>query len=112
MGTQIDDPVLLPLAPVEQTESGLRGEVIHIDHFGNLATNIRDSDLAGLGQVSVDVCGITINGLVKTFGERPPGELVVLINSVGELGVAVTNGNAQARLSAKVGDRINVNRIA
>lgn len=111
MGTRIEDPILLPLSPVERTESSLIGEVIHIDHFGNLATNIRDADLSGLNRVSVEVCGFTINGLVKTFGERPPGELVALINSVGELGVAVTNGNAQERLGARVGDRITVTRL-
>ena len=110
VGSRIDDPVLLPLSPVERTANGVRGEVIHIDHFGNLATSIREADLAGLGSLGVRVRGTEIKGLVRTFGDRAPGELVALINSVGELSVAVVNGNAAQRLGAQVGDPIEVFR--
>ena len=112
VGSRIDDPLLLPLSPVEKTPGGLRGEVIHVDHFGNLATNIRGADLAGLGEVAVKIRGAEIRGLTRTFGERDPGELLALINSAGELGVAVTNGSARERLGAQVGDSIEVTRLS
>lgn len=112
LGAPIANPELLALAPVEKTPAGLRGEVIHIDHFGNLATNIRQPDIDSLGDVAVKVRGVVIRGLVRTFGERAPGELLALINSVGELGVAVTNGSARERLGAQVGDSIEVNRLS
>jgi S-adenosylmethionine hydrolase len=112
LGDRIQDPLRLPIRPVEKTPAGLRGEVIHIDHFGNLATNIRRPDLDGLGDVSVKVRGAEIRGLVNTFGERAPGELLALINSVGELGVAVTNGNASKSLGAQVGDSVEITRIS
>ncbi|MEK7312037.1 MAG: SAM hydroxide adenosyltransferase, partial [Chloroflexota bacterium] len=102
--------VLLPLSPVERTANGVRGEVIHNDHFGNIATNIRADDLSGIGNVDVRLRGTEIKGLVRTFGDRAPGELVALINSVGELSVAVVNGNAAQRLGAQVGDPIEVFR--
>jgi hypothetical protein len=112
VGSPIADPVLLPISPVETTSNGLRGEIIHIDHFGNIATNIRAADLNGLGEVTVRVRKADIRGLVRTFGDRPVGELVALINSVGELSLAVVNGDAAGRLGAQVGDKIEVTRRA
>jgi len=108
MGTPITDPVLLPLSDVQRTADSLRGEITHLDHFGNIGTNIRQEDLAGLGEVIVRVRGAEMRGLVRTFGDREPGELIALINSVGELALAEVNGNAGKRLGAQVGDKIEV----
>ena len=110
VGSPIDDPVLLPLALPERTADGVRGAVMHIDHFGNVATNLRAEDLAGPGDVIVRACGAEVRGLAQTFGERPPGDLIALFNSHGELELAVVNGNAGQRLGAKVGDPVEVTR--
>jgi len=107
-GPAFTDPVRLPIAPVQRTPNGLRGEIIFTDHFGNCSANIRAEDLAGLGKVRVRLRGAEIEGLARTFGERRPGELTALINHVGELEVAVVNGNAQQRLGVQVGDPVEV----
>jgi S-adenosylmethionine hydrolase len=113
-GTPINDPVRLRLPQPEQTPGGWRGEIIHVDHFGNLAANIRREHLneqtavGELTTVTVRLAGAEIHGLVRTFGERPPGELVALWGSTGNLIVSVVNGNAAERLGAKVGDIIEV----
>jgi len=107
-GPVFTNPVRLPIAPVTRTENGLRGEIIFTDHFGNCSSNIRAEDLASLSNLTVKVRGAEIGGVVKTFGERTPGELVALINHVGELEVAVVNGNAQQRLGVQVGDKVEV----
>jgi S-adenosyl-L-methionine hydrolase (adenosine-forming) len=49
-----------------------------------------------------------INGMVNTFGERPVGEIIALIGSTGNLGIAVVNGNAAAKLGVKPGDEVLV----
>jgi S-adenosyl-L-methionine hydrolase (adenosine-forming) len=108
LGTPIVDPVRLQLPTPERTERGLRGEVIHIDHFGNISTNIRHDLLGEADGATVRLCGVAITGLVKTFGERPDGELIALYGSTGNLLVAVVNGNAAQRLGAKVGDTVEV----
>lgn len=108
LGTPIDDPVRLTLPRPEHTQDGWRGEVIHIDHFGNISSNIRREHLGTLRNVTVSLCGVKIDGLVKTFGERPEGELVALFGSTGNLIVSVVNGNAAARLGARVRDKIEV----
>jgi Uncharacterized conserved protein len=112
LGSPFRDPVRLELPKPEKTNQGWRGEVIHIDHFGNVSTNIRIENLGdALNQkenISVHLNGIGIKGMVNTFGERSVGELVALIGSTGNLGIAVVNGNAQQRLGTKVGDRVEV----
>ena len=56
----------------------------------------------------VKLAGVEIAGLVRTFGDRAPGELVALIGSDDELIVAEVNGHAGDRLQVKVGDPVEV----
>jgi S-adenosylmethionine hydrolase len=108
LGTAIDDPARLPLPRPVKQGAGLRGEVMHVDAFGNVASNIRREELAGWGEVEVHLGGAIIRGLVRTFGERPEGELIALYGSTGNLIVSVVNGSAAERLGAEVGDSVEV----
>jgi S-adenosylmethionine hydrolase len=108
VGTPIIEPLRLALPIPQPIPGGWRGEVIHIDHFGNVASNLRvellKDWLASPGRVTVRLGGVEIRGLVSTFGERPHGELVTLFGSTGNLIVSVVNGDAAGRLGVKVGD--------
>lgn len=107
-GSPIDNPLRLSLPRPTRTARGLRGEVIHIDHFGNVSTNIGSAHL-GQAEVSlVRLAGVEIHGLVRTFGERPPGELVALYGSTGSLIVSVVNGSAAQQLGINVGEPVEV----
>jgi S-adenosylmethionine hydrolase len=115
LGTPIGDALRLALPRPERTTSGWRGEIIHIDHFGNLASNIRLEHLPDWQPAPekwvVRLGGVEIRGLVKTFGERPAGELVALFGSTGNLIVSVVNGNAAQRLAAQLGDAFEIARV-
>ena len=110
LGTEFTDPVRLQLPRPQRLADGWRGEVIHIDHFGNVASNIRVEDLGPSirhkDAITVKLSGVDIKGLVDTFGERPEGDLVALLGSTGNLIVSVVNGNAAAKLGVNIGDRI------
>jgi S-adenosylmethionine hydrolase len=112
LGTAFSDPIRVDLPKPIQTENGWRGEVIHIDHFGNIASNIRDEHLGEStlekDKMNVKIKDVQIIGLVNTFGERPVGELIALVGSTGNLGISVVNGNAAASLGVKVGDSVEV----
>jgi S-adenosylmethionine hydrolase len=116
LGTPVSDPLRLALPRPERTPAGWRGELIHIDHFGNLASNILVEHLPGWSdapeKIAVRLCGTQIRGLVKTFGERAPGELAALFGSTGNLIVSVVNGSAAETLGAKVGDQLEVEWLA
>lgn len=108
LGPSINDYILLDLPKPELSESKLKGEVIHIDHFGNLSTNIREEHLGRPSHLKVSIREHVIEGLIKTFGERPVGELVALYGSTGNLIISVVNGSAAKYLGAEMGDVVFV----
>ena len=49
-----------------------------------------------------------MQGLVESYGNCQPGELVALVDSEGYLEVARVNGNAAAVLGVRIGDPVEV----
>lgn len=89
----------LPLRLGAELEDGaLKGAVVHVDHFGNLVTNIRREQLPHVsldsGQELVEVGGRIIRQVSKTFADAAGGELVAYFGSSGLLEVAVNGGSA------------------
>lgn len=88
LGPRIEDPVrLAPAEPVLQ--------VLHVDHFGNLITDVPAAALADVVAVR---CGDEQVPLVATYADAPPGGLLALVNAYGLLEVAVRDGRATDRL--------------
>ena len=108
LGTPIDDMVRYHINEPQIVDGGIDGEIIHIDHFGNILTNIPREILEEIRPVSVQIADQTIDGMVNTFGERPVGNLIALYCPHYRLMVSVVNGNAAARLHPQVGDKIVV----
>jgi S-adenosyl-L-methionine hydrolase (adenosine-forming) len=106
LGTEFDNPVLLDFPEPQQQAGGWLGQVTDIDHFGNLGTNIHRDHLEGLGSVQVISGEHIIHGIVRTFGEGQPGDLVALIDSSDYLGICVVNGSAASYTSAQIGDPV------
>jgi len=87
-----------------------KGQVIFIDHYGNLLTNIPGSELGKLktGQL----LNLTIKGKVvpvpflRTYAEAPADRPFALINSDGEFEIAVARGNAAKKLGIAPGDSV------
>jgi S-adenosylmethionine hydrolase len=112
LGAPFQNPVRLDFPKPEQTETGWRGQFVHVDHFGNISSNIRVETLGNAlmnkGKITVRVGSAEIKGLVNTFGERAVGELIALMGSTGNLILSVVNGSAVERLGVEVGDAIEV----
>jgi S-adenosylmethionine hydrolase len=108
LGPPVLDPVRLEM-PQPAIQSGLvSGEVIHVDRFGNLISNIDRAVIARAGR-PVDVrVGPTRVPLVNTYGEAPPGALCALFGSSERLEVAVNGGSAASVLGAGRGARVEV----
>jgi S-adenosylmethionine hydrolase len=89
---------------------GIAGEVLFVDGFGNLITNISSADLAAAGPRPGRVClgSTVVPRLVRTYSDAAPGELVALVSSNGLLEVAEVQGNAARRLSAGPGASVLV----
>ena len=108
LGTSITEVVRYHVPQPTRDGDVLSGEVMHIDHYGNLIANIRREDIEPLRPVRVILSGAKIEGLVRAFGERDPDTLLALYSPHYYLMIAVTNGNAAAYLGASVGDLVQV----
>ena len=106
LGREVRD--LTWLAPPEPDWDGttLAGQVVHVDGFGNLITNIPATLLPRGGAITVEVKGRRIAGLSTSYahGER----VLAIIGSLGNLEVCVKNGSAAHSLKAGVGDPVMV----
>lgn len=108
LGSPIGDPVRIDLPEPIPTPLGYRGQVVHIDHFGNIATNLHREHLKGVTKARVRVAGVEVPGLYRTFGELEPGSLMALFGSTGRLIISEVNGNAAERLGVRLDDRVEV----
>ncbi len=103
-GEAISSLFVLPvLRPCRQPDGVLIGDIIHIDHFGNLITNVRGADLSGEG-VTIEVAAHSIQSLSRFYEQGD--ELLAIIGSSGYLEVSVKNGSAAAFLHSKLGDKL------
>lgn len=108
-GDLIPTLVAIPTARAERREAGvLVGHVLHIDHFGNLITNIKREDLPR-GKLFVEVAGHIVEDLSPTYAEAE--ELMAIIGSSGYLEVSVKNGSAARLLRAKIGDEVSITSL-
>ena len=83
-------------APAPSGDPGeLRGEVVHVDRFGNLVTNLPAPEGAGGG--SVEISGHVLP-LSRTYSDVAPGALVAVTGSSGRIEVALHGGSAASHL--------------
>ena len=119
LGDPIGDIVWLPAPQPVREGNTISGEIIVVDHFGNLVSNIPASMIPGdktSGKIAmVEIGGQNILGLSRTFHdaaqpEAPSGsnKLVALMGSNGYLEVAYPDGSAAALLDAGVGEPVRV----
>lgn len=83
------------------------GEVVTIDHFGNLLTNLDADLLAGMDRPIVRAGGREF-ALGRTYSDVAPGEYLALVNSFGVLEIARSGGSAAAGLGLGRGDEVTV----
>ena len=109
VGTLFNDPVLLSVPEPELSPGKIIGEVISIDNFGNLATNIFATHFSKYNQEFVTKIHSTIiPDFVETFGDRPSETLVGMIGTQNDFLIASVNSNAQRKLNAKIGDKVEI----
>ncbi|HEU5303629.1 MAG TPA: SAM-dependent chlorinase/fluorinase [Gemmatimonadales bacterium] len=82
------------------------GEVIYIDRFGSLITNLT-TDLVPT-YATLEVEDLDLGPLRRTFSDVTAGGLVVYVGSGGAIEIAVRNGSAARRLGIGVGGRVRV----
>ena len=82
--------------PIADDDS-IRGSIVHVDRYGNAITNINGAEVAArmAGRTLRTIAGGTIvRGLARTYGDREPGDPLVVVGSGGCVEVAVRGGHA------------------
>jgi S-adenosylmethionine hydrolase len=108
LGDPFKNPVLITIPVPQKTEDGWLGQVMQVDHFGNLVTNITREQLKPDTGVTISVKNTTINEVVATFGSKPAGELIAMFDSSGHLAISVVNGNAAERLDVSADEIVRL----
>ena len=92
----------------------LAGEVVFVDPFGNLLTNISGEAFLTLASkpVRVVVGRHEVPRVVRTYGEAGRGTRIALVSSGGLLEVAVAEGNAARELNAAAGTPVVVSPLS
>jgi S-adenosyl-L-methionine hydrolase (adenosine-forming) len=109
-GEGTDSYVKLVLPQIARREQAIEAEIIYIDAYGNLFTNLDGRDLTELPAAGLEfqLGPIRVLGLAPHYAAASAGEFVAVINSWGLLEIAVNSGNAQHLAGATVGDRVRV----
>jgi S-adenosyl-L-methionine hydrolase (adenosine-forming) len=97
----------------------LKGSIIHIDHYGNLITNIKKEDFSRVGKnvpftIFFRQKEYYIDTISLGYNEVPSGEKLAIFNDVGLLEIAINKGTpengggANTLFGMRLGDVIRI----
>jgi S-adenosylmethionine hydrolase len=109
LGPPAENWVRLELPALAVTPESVTGEVVFVDDFGNLLTNI-PAALVDTPAPRIMLGAHTVTRRVRTYAEAEPGRAVALISSSGVLEIAVPLGSAARQLGVGVGTPVQVCR--
>ena len=116
-GTVIEPAGLtrLELPELRRHRDGLTTTALLVDRFGNVALNLRARQLeaAKFGDTVELVCGGErfLARVALTFAAVRPSDIVVLVDSYGQVAIAVNAGSAEEVLGLEPGDEVRLRRL-
>ncbi len=118
-GPIVFDPIKLANVKADVDSQGtIWGEVIYVDHFGNLITNIEtgafwEGKLRAGGEENecmpvIEIGGNIIKGMSEHYQENPEGQIGAHFNSWSRLEIFVPAGNAAQAIQVEKGAPVSV----
>ena len=117
VGPKISDYVVPGFARRGLSGDKLFGEVMYIDGFGNIITNVSEDLLELIGASEGSELAIRIGDrrlrlkLHSAYGEVEPGSLLAIVDSWGMLEIAVNLGNAAEKLAVRPGEPVEIRLV-
>jgi len=113
MGEKIDNTTHLASPLPHENNSDLVGEIIWVDHFGNLITNITREHLSPFLSskgLIIKIGSLILKKISTTYNDVPKSQPLALIGSSNTLEIAVNMGNAQNDLCEKcrIGTKVTI----
>jgi S-adenosyl-L-methionine hydrolase (adenosine-forming) len=111
-GPEIANVVMPEFVRVKSSNDTLIGEILHIDDFGNIITNISQKEMPQTKTVNVKLRDISLTVVFgKMFAQTKFGDAIALIGSHGFLEIAINQRNVAEKLGASAGDKIEVTPV-
>ena len=112
MGRKISDPSVLEFPQPKAHNGTITGEIIVIDRFGNLISNISEDLLQEIQSdcMSLKIGGKHIRGLKSHYSQCKSGDVGCLINSWGKLEIFCREDNAANKLKCRVGTSLTIKK--
>ncbi len=131
IGPPIREIIRFPFPSTYTTHDTLTGQIINVDSFGNLITNITENMLDTFllssksnentvkeldkhtvsAQFEIIAGNTSLKKLNGTYAESEVGKPLAIIGSFGLLEIAINLGNAEAYLGLKSGDKVFVHKL-
>ena len=111
LGPQLNEVNRLINRELHFVDDRINGNVIHVDSYGNLITNIDKATfdkIAAGRNFSVNIAREHINRISNNYAEVEEGDCAVVFNSLGLLEVAINKGNAAQLLGVRYDGVISV----
>ena len=99
---------------IDTTRGIIRGEIINIDRFGNLTSNISQDIVRRIFKkvheksIHTTINGHSVLGLEKSYDSVAENELLVIFGSRNLLEIAANKGSAASVTGAAPGDEVTV----
>lgn len=87
------------------------GEVVHVDHFGNILTSLVSDHVDGRWELQCDGRRFELDG-GRTFCDVERGALLLYPGSSGRVEIAVRDGSAARLTQMKAGMRVQLKRLS
>ena len=111
LGQPMNQLIELSWPEVQRVPNRIEGEVVEVDSFGNLITNITSEMLHGVPTSEVVVVKCEeheTQGIYSTYSDQPSMTFMAHVGSTGRLELAIVDENASAMLGVKVGAAVCV----
>jgi S-adenosyl-L-methionine hydrolase (adenosine-forming) len=115
LGRTVQDYHKLAVPDASVDDRAIAGEVLRVDRFGNLISNIEHRTFDQFARdmaITVTVDGREVTRVVAAYAEASPGELCALFGSSDHLEIAVNAGSATDLLGIGRGAAVVVRREA
>ena len=102
----------LPVATV--SDGLLAGEVVRVDRFGNLVSNVERRQFEAYRQESairIEAGGHEVGRVVNTYAEIEPDAVAALFGSTEHLEIALNGASAAERLGLKRGATVRISHV-
>lgn len=108
-GPEIAEGVMPEFVHIKRSGGSLIGEILHVDSFGNIITNISQKEMTQTKTVHVKLGNNSLNIVFgKTYAKTKSRDAVALIGSHGFLEIALNRESAVKKFHVTTGEKIEV----